>query len=55
MQQTFNQKNIFFIKFTDSVGIYQKKNSPVGWDCRIRRLHFCKGVRIFERVSWILH
>ena len=28
---------------------------PAGWDCRIYRLHLCRGVRPPERVSWIWH
>ena len=28
---------------------------PVGWSCRIHRLHLCRGIRIPSRVSWIRH
>ena len=35
--------------------IYNRHN-PVGWGCRIQRLHFCRGVRCSpQRVSWIWH
>ena len=28
---------------------------PVGFDCRIPWLHYCKGVRFSQQVSWIWH
>ncbi len=30
-----------------------KKQTPVGWGCRIHRLHLCRGVRSPQLVSWI--
>ena len=27
------------------------KNDPVGWDCRIHKLYFCRGVRLPKQVT----
>ena len=29
--------------------------SPLGWSCRIHRLHHCRRVRLTPRVFWIYH
>ena len=61
-QVDFPLKQINLIKNTHKswqyVGIYQSLQpwNPVGWGCRIHRLHLCKRVRPPpERVSWIWH
>ena len=38
------------IDFVDTAG-----PCPVGWGCRIYRLHPCRGIRHPQRVSWIWH
>ena len=37
------------------VVLFNQYLCPVGWDCRIHRLHFCRGVRHPQWVSWIWH
>ena len=36
------------------IGLWQQLfNCPVGWGCRIHRIHVCRWVRPHQRVSWI--
>ena len=30
-------------------------SGPVSWDCRIRQLHLCRGLRLLQWVSWVWH
>ena len=30
-------------------------DGPVGWSCKIHQMHLCRGVRLLQRVSWILY
>ena len=31
---------------------FKMTDGPVSWGCRIHRLHLCRGVRLFQLVSW---
>ena len=57
----FHSVGYFIYIFNDSIVPikmkirFPKKSGPVGWSCRIHWLHFCRGVRLLQRVSWIWH
>ena len=50
----FTLRSLFLIEYKGIVKVLCD-NGPVSWECRIHRLHLCRGVRPPQRVSWIFH
>ena len=44
-----------FGSLCSNLEVYLSVFGPVGWDCRILKLHLCRMVRHHQQVSWIWH
>ena len=48
----YNSSRCRLLDFAIWLHCISKSPCQIGWVCRIHRLHFCRGVRLQQRVSW---